>query len=179
MAAPGRQFINADGKRAEFERYRAPQNVAAIQGRILIRNDRGNAAFEIDSDARPDANDIRVQTLAGDAACVIQGGALLGEGPVAIVDPEQGTLASIERVQLSPVRDSFAVLRGADPAWRVDGRVADYEYRIQEQDMEIAEVSRRWFRARGSFGVQVASGQPDLLVLAVAVCLDLMLHARR
>jgi uncharacterized protein YxjI len=169
----------ANSEPSNFERYRAPQNVAALQGRILVRNDRGRAAFAIDCGLQLLADVVRVRTLAGDAACLIQGGALLSGESVAIVDADQKMVAAIERVELSPVRDCFAVHRGADTSWRVNGRVADYEYRLWEHDLEIAEISRRWFRARDSFGVQVAAGQPDLLVVTVAVCLDLMLHAGR
>jgi uncharacterized protein YxjI len=169
----------ADDEQTNFERYRAPQNVAALQGRILVRNDRGRAAFAIDCGMQLIADVVRVRTLAGDAACMIQGSALLSGASVAIVDPDQNMLAAIERVELSPVRDCFAVHRGADASWRVSGRVTDYEYQLWEHDLEIAAISRRWFRARDSFGVQVAAGQPDLLVVTVAVCLDLMLHAGR
>ena len=184
MAAPephsnGDIHVGASGEHTEFERYRAPQNIAAIQGRILVKNDRGRIAFEIDSGSQLIADVVRVRALTGDAACVIQGSALLSGESVAIVDPHQEPLATVERIELSPVRDRFAVHRGSAVSWRVDGRMADYEYRIWERDAEIAEVSRRWFRARDSFGIQVSAGQPDLLVVAVAVCLDLLLHAGR
>ena len=175
----GDLYGGATGKHTDFERYRAPQNVAANLGRILVRNDRGQAAFEIDSGTQPSADIVRVRALTGDAVCVIPGRALLGGDIVEIVDPNQETLAAIERVELSPVRDCFTVHRGSKAPWRVDGRVVDYEYLLWEQDAEIAEVSRRWFRARDSFGVQVADGQPDLLVMTVAVCLDLIVHAGR
>lgn len=184
MAAPDTRsnddlHVGASGEHANFERYRAPQNIAAVQGRILVKNDRGRAAFEIDGGMQLIADVVRVRALTGDAACMIQGSAVLNEESIAIVDPHQVPLATIERVELSPVRDRFAVHRGSAASWRVDGRVADYEYRLFEQDAEIAEVSRRWFRTRDSFGIQVAAGQPDLLVVAVAVCLDLLLHAGR
>lgn len=33
-------------------------------------------------------------------------------------------------------------------------------------------VSKRWFRVRDTYGVAVAPGQDDALVLAVTVCID-------
>jgi uncharacterized protein YxjI len=36
----------------------------------------------------------------------------------------------------------------------------------------VANISKRWFRVRESYGVAVGPGQDDALVLAVAVCID-------
>jgi uncharacterized protein YxjI len=40
----------------------------------------------------------------------------------------------------------------------------------------IAQISRSWFRIRDTYGVDVAPGQDDALILAVAVCLDRIHH---
>ena len=40
----------------------------------------------------------------------------------------------------------------------------------------LARVSRSWFRARDTYGVEVADGLDDALVLSVAVCLDRIHH---
>ena len=36
----------------------------------------------------------------------------------------------------------------------------------------MANISKRWFRVRDTYGVAVAPGQDDALVLAVTVCID-------
>jgi len=38
----------------------------------------------------------------------------------------------------------------------------------------VAEVSKRWFRARETYGIEIAPGQDDALILAVTVCVDQM-----
>ena len=38
----------------------------------------------------------------------------------------------------------------------------------------MAEVSKRWFRVRDAYGIEVAPGQDDALILAVAICIDRM-----
>jgi uncharacterized protein YxjI len=40
----------------------------------------------------------------------------------------------------------------------------------------VAEVSKRWLRARDTYGIEVAPGENDALILAVAVCIDRMGH---
>ena len=36
----------------------------------------------------------------------------------------------------------------------------------------VANISKRWFRVRESYGVAVAPGQDAALVLAITVCID-------
>ena len=38
----------------------------------------------------------------------------------------------------------------------------------------VAEVSKRWFRIRDTYGIEIAPGQDDALILAVTVCIDQM-----
>ena len=54
------------------------------------------------------------------------------------------------------------------------GNILDHEYEIESGGTKVAEVSRRWFRVRDTYGVQIAPGQNTVLLLAVAVCIDQM-----
>jgi len=38
----------------------------------------------------------------------------------------------------------------------------------------VAEISRKWFRLRDSYGVEVAPGQNDIVIQAVTVAIDMM-----
>ena len=43
----------------------------------------------------------------------------------------------------------------------------------------MAEVSKKWFRLRDTYGVEIAPGQNDVLILAITVCVDMMAHGGR
>ena len=45
--------------------------------------------------------------------------------------------------------------------------------------MKVAEVSKRWFRIRDIYGVEVAPGENDILILAATAVLDTMAHPAR
>ena len=47
-----------------------------------------------------------------------------------------------------------------------------------EDGRKIAEVSKRWFRVRDTYGVEIAPGQDDVLVLAVTAAIDAMTSDR-
>lgn len=40
--------------------------------------------------------------------------------------------------------------------------------------MQVAEVSKRWFRVPDTYGVEIAPGQHDVLLLAVTAGIDAM-----
>ena len=177
MDAPDqREPTGKTGVEPALARYRLPQNAAAIAGSVPVKNDRGELGFEIDRGARATDDVVRVLDAREPATCLIWGHALRSTESIEIVDAKGTPLASIARVEVSPVRDRFLVHQDALTTWTIDGNVAKYEYQMQGQTEEIGEVSRRWFRARDSYGVQVAAGQPDLLVVTVAICLDLIMH---
>ena len=35
-------------------------------------------------------------------------------------------------------------------------------------------VSKKWFRVRDSYGIEVAAGQNDVMLLCIAICIDSM-----
>ena len=72
----------------------------------------------------------------------------------------------------------------ADPVWASAVATAiltggTQAQMVIERDGEtVAEVSRRWFRVRDTYGIEVAPGEDDALILAAAVCIDEMSHDR-
>jgi uncharacterized protein YxjI len=57
------------------------------------------------------------------------------------------------------------------------GNLVDHEYEIERDGETVATVSKRWFAVRDTYGVEISSTEPDVvLVLAVTVALDTMSH---
>ena len=54
------------------------------------------------------------------------------------------------------------------------GRLAE-EY-SPTHGRKVAEVSKKWLRVRDTYGVDIAPGQDDILILAATVCIDQMSH---
>jgi uncharacterized protein YxjI len=70
------------------------------------------------------------------------------------------------------------VLKGG-PNLDVQGNILDHEYEIKEGRHKIAEVSKKWFRLRDSYGLQIVEDQDDVLILAITVAVDIMAHPTR
>ena len=57
------------------------------------------------------------------------------------------------------------------------GNIVDHGYKIERDGDTVGEVSKRWLRVRDTYGIDVAPGQDDALIVAVAVCIDRMSHS--
>ena len=88
-----------------------------------------------------------------------------------IEGPGGQRLAMVKKAGDQPL-ERFVVKVGDGPDLDVQGNIVDHEYRIGH----VAKVSKKWFRIRDSYGIEIAPGQNDLIILAVAVCIDQMAH---
>jgi uncharacterized protein YxjI len=69
---------------------------------------------------------------------------------------------------ITPLRERFTVQLNGGPDLEVQGNLLAHEYRIGN----VATISQKWFRVRDSYGVEIAPGQNDVLILAVTVAID-------
>jgi len=96
-----------------------------------------------------------------------------------IEGPQGQTLAVVKKALITPLRDRWTVKIGDGPDLQVQGSVLDHEYNIGEGSSLVAEVSKKWFRIRDTYGVSIKPGQNDVLNLAVTVAVDMMAHPGR
>jgi uncharacterized protein YxjI len=84
------------------------------------------------------------------------------------------TVATIKKALITPLRDRFAIELEAGGELSAKGNIVDHEYEIERDGEKIAEISKRWFRVRETYGIEVAPGENDALILAAVVCIDEM-----
>jgi uncharacterized protein YxjI len=58
----------------------------------------------------------------------------------------------------------------------VQGNILDHEYSIEAGRTKLAEASKRWFRLRDTYSVEIETSQNDVLMLAITVAIDMMAH---
>ena len=54
------------------------------------------------------------------------------------------------------------------------GNILDHEYKIEAGRKRVAEASKKWFRVRDTYGIEVEPGYDDALLLAVTAAIDQM-----
>jgi uncharacterized protein YxjI len=88
------------------------------------------------------------------------------------------TVATIHKALLTPLRDRFAIELESGGELSAKGNIVDHEYEIERDGHKVAEISKRWFRVRDTYGIEIAPGEDDALILATTVCIDEMAHDR-
>ena len=90
------------------------------------------------------------------------------------IEREGETVATIKKALVSPLRDRFSIEVEGGEDMEAKGNIVDHEYKIERDGERAAEVSKRWFRIRDTYGIEIAPEQDDALILAVTVCIDQM-----
>ena len=96
-----------------------------------------------------------------------------------IEGPDGNKIAIVKKAMITPLRERWIIKVEDGPDLHVQGNIVDHEYRIERDEAKVAEVSKRWFRVRDTYGVEVAPGENDVLILASAAVLDTMAHPSR
>jgi uncharacterized protein YxjI len=85
------------------------------------------------------------------------------------------TAAQIRKALFTPLRDRYTIDVPARGALETQGNILYHEYTIEQNRRPVATISRRWFRIRNTYGIQVTPGTIDpLLAIAMAVAIDMM-----
>jgi uncharacterized protein YxjI len=74
------------------------------------------------------------------------------------------------------IRDRFHIEIDGGPDMKAHGNIVDHEYEIERDGDKIAEVSKKWFRVRDTYGVDVYDETETVLILAITVAVDSLSH---
>lgn len=157
-------------------RYRLMQNLASIIDAAIVQTDEGNVAFSFESTRQEMMDMLVLRDIDGSVRCLLPGpysGLVLATD---VLGNDGRRLARVSRTPISAVRDRFEVDVEPGTYWVVFGDVGSREFTLDSPRAQVAEVSRRWFLLPQTFGVEVAPGQDDALVLAVVATIDLLAH---
>jgi uncharacterized protein YxjI len=156
--------------------YRVRQKLVAIGDDFWIENDHGERVYKVDGKALRLRKTLIFEDVDGNELCTIQERMLRIKDSMEIEDSGGRRLAMVKKALIAPLRDRWSVSVADGPDLDVQGNLLDYEYTVGAGRNKIAEVSKRWFRLADTYGVQIESGQNDVLILAVTVALDSMAH---
>ena len=155
------------------------QRMLSIGDDYIIENDRGEHVFKLDGKALRVRKTILFEDLDGRELCKIQERMMRLRDSMEIEGPDGRRLAMVHRAMITPLRERWVVDVEDGPDLRAQGNFVDHEYTIERDGDKVAEVSKRWFRVRDTYGVEVAPGENDVLILATTAVIDAMAHPAR
>jgi len=167
------------GRRGTATQYKMRQKMVSFGDDFWIENQDGQKAYKVDGKMLRVRDTLFFEDPQGRKLCKIQTKVARIKDSMEIEGAEGGRLAMVKKALITPVRERWVVKVGNGPDLDVQGNILDHEYSIGEGRDKIAEVSKKWFRVRDTYGVQIEQGQNDVLLLAVTVAIDMMAHEGR
>lgn len=169
-APPERLDAPVNAASGSGHRYRMVEKLVSIGDDFWIQNDQGQRVYKVDGKALRIRDTLVFRDAQGDEVCKIQRRLGRIRDTMEVEGPGGQRMAMVKKAMITPLRDRFIVNVGDGPDLEVQGNIVSHEYRIGN----VAVVSKKWFRVRDSYGVEILPGQNDLVVLATTVCIDQM-----
>jgi uncharacterized protein YxjI len=154
-------------------RYQMREKMFAIGEDFWIETDRGERAFKVDGKALRLRDTFVLESASGEELFKAQAKALHVRDTMEI-EHDGHRVATIKKALISPLRHRFAIEVEGGGELSAHGNIVDHEYEVERDGDKIAEVSKRWFRVRDTYGIEIAAGENDALILAATACIDEM-----
>jgi uncharacterized protein YxjI len=139
-----------------------------------IEDESGEKVFKVNGKALRIRDTWKLENANHDTVAEIQEKKLSVRDKIEIEFPG-GRSATVKKA-LVGFRDRFHVEVNDGPDLKVHGNIVDHEYEIERDGDKIAEVSKKWFRMRDTYGVEVFDEQQTVLILAITVAVDALAH---
>jgi uncharacterized protein YxjI len=151
--------------------FQMRQKVFAIGDDFWIEDSGGNKVYKVNGKALRARDTFILEDALGNELSKIQEKKLSVRDKMSI---ESGSTKATVHKRLIGIRDHYIIEVDGGEQLKAHGNIVDHEYEIERDGDTIAEVSKKWFRVRDTYGVQLAEGQDVPLLLAVTVCVDQM-----
>ncbi len=157
-------------------KYRMREKLFSIGDDYWIENEDGEHAFKVDGKALRIRDTLVLEDTSGGELFTVQEKKLRVRDTMEVERGGQ-TVATVKKAMITPLRDRFSIGIEGGEDMEARGNIVDHEYKIERGGDNVAEVSKRWFRIRDTYGIEIAPGQDEALILAVTVCIDQMTRA--
>ena len=158
------------------ERYQMRQKLVSFGDDFWIENDRGERVYKVNGKMMRVRGTLEFENTEGKVKAQIQERMLRAKESIAIEDGKGDKVAEVKRALITPIRERWVVKIADGPDLEVQGDLLAHEYRIGEGKHKAAKVSKKWFRIKDTYGVQIEPNQDDAMILAVTVAIDAMVH---
>ena len=154
-------------------KYRMREKLFSIGDDSWIENEAGERAFKVNGKALRIRDTLVLEDPGGSELFSIQEKKLHIHDTMKIEHDGQ-TVATVKKALITPLRDRYSIEVEGGQDMEAKGNIVEHEYKIERDGERVAEVSKRWFRVRDTYGIEIAPGQEDALILAATVCIDQM-----
>ncbi|TQK52999.1 uncharacterized protein YxjI [Streptomyces sp. SLBN-118] len=160
-------------------KYLVRDKIFALGDDYWIEDEQGRQAFLVDGKALRLRDTLELKDPSGRVLITLRK-KLLSLRDTMTVERGDTPLATIRRKRLSLLRNHYRVTLAEGTELDVSGRILDREFVVEYEGELLAHISKKWFRVRETYAVDVVREDADTaLMIAVAVCVIRMAERER
>lgn len=155
-------------------RYMMKQRLFSWADDFYVKDESGQDCFYVDGKVFSLGHQFSFQDLAGQEICSIKQ-VILSWGPSYEIYKSGQLWATVKKELFTLFNARFEV-DGGEGHLEAAGDFLNHHYTFTRAGQPIAEVSMQWFTLADTYGVDIAQGEDDILVLASTVVVDMACH---
>jgi uncharacterized protein YxjI len=163
------------GRGGAAERFKMKEKMFTIGDDFWIENEQGQKAYKVNGKALRIADTLDFEGPNGQKLVGMHGKVITVRGTIRLERPGKPD-ANVKMDLINIVRDHLVLNIQGEPDVEIRGNLLDHEYEFRRGRDQIAEVSKKWFRVRDTYGVQIAPGEDEVLLLAATVAVDQLMN---
>ena len=156
-------------------KYRMREKLFSIGDDFWIENDDGDRVFKVNGKALRIRETLVFEDPSGAELFTVQEKKLHIRDTMEL-ERDGRTIGTVKKALIPPLRERFTIELRDGQELTAKGNIVDHEYEIERDGHKVAEISKRWFRIRDTYGIEIAPEEDDVVILAAAVCIDEMAH---
>lgn len=158
---------------AGWTTYRLRRQLFAIGEDFWVKNASGQDVFKLDGKVLTLTQTFALQDVNGNELVRMKAELLTLRRTM---DIERGgqVVATVRKAFLNVLGQRFTVDVAGDGELEAQGDILNHEFQITAQGQVVATISKQWFAAELMYGIAIAPGQDDVLLLAIAIAIDEM-----
>ena len=154
--------------------YLIRKKLIALGDDFWVEDENGERVFHIDGKVMRLRDTFVIETPDGDELLKVQERKLHLRDTM-VIERQGEEVATVQKRLLTPLRDKFAIELANGGELEAKGDLLDHEFTIEwANGVRLAEVSKKWFTVRDTYGVSVPADQDAVLAVALALCIDAM-----
>jgi uncharacterized protein YxjI len=154
-----------------WTRYQLRRQMFSIGEDFWIQNERGEAVYKVDGKILRIRETFVLQDPNGAELATVEA-KLIAIRPTMNIERGGHVYATVKKALFTLLRQHFSIEVQGGEVMEAQGDILNHEYEITAGGQVVATISKRWFTILETYGIAIAPGQDDVLLLAAAVCID-------
>lgn len=156
-----------------MSRFKMRQRMISIGDDFTIEDETGRVAYEVDGKVMRVRDTFELKDPRGEVLATIRGKLVSIRSKMDILRDDE-VAATVTKALFAPLREKFTVALSGGDELEIAGSILDHEYTLRRGSSDIAVISKRWFSLTDTYGIEIADGEDEPLILSIAVALDEM-----